>query len=249
MVENSYVAEEDRQNSMHDVDGVPSEEVLAELASITVNADPPEQILHRVAELAKRALGGVEDVSLTVICDRHPKSVIFTGPLAVQLDERQYELGFGPCLDAALTGQTILVDTAAGDSPYREFAMIAARAGVRHVVSVGLPIAQRSIGGLNIYRTVDGPLHPAFLQQAEMFSSYAAVAVNNIASYADAANDADNMRAAMKSRAVIEQAKGMLMARDRCTADEAFDMLKRVSSQQNVKIRELAAALVDSVRQ
>ena len=152
-----------------------------------------------------------------------PRTVVFTGPLAVDLDERQYELGFGPCLDAAKTGQTIVVDTGSDDSPYREFGRIAARAGVRHTVSVGMPLAQRSIGGMNIYKTAEGPLSPAFLEHAEVFAGYAAVAVNNVTSYAGAANEAANLRAAMQSRAVIEQAKGILMARDRCTADEAFD--------------------------
>ena len=240
MDDHHAAADDDRVEAMH---------AFAELALITVNTDSPEQTLRRVAELAKRSLGGVEDVSLTVIAGGQPRTVVFTGPLAVDLDERQYELGFGPCLDAAKTGQTILVDTSADDSPYREFARIAARAGVRHVLSVGLPIAQRSIGGLNIYCTTDAAPTSAFLQHADVFGTYAAVAVNNVTGYADAAADAANMRAAMASRAVIEQAKGIVMARDRCTAEEAFDILRRISQQQNVKLRDLAQALVDSLKE
>jgi len=232
--------DDDRRDAMH---------AFAELALITVNADPAEKTLRRVAELAKRTLGEVEDVSLTVIHDRKPDSVVFTGPLAVDLDERQYDLGFGPCLDAAKTGQTLVVDTSADDSPYAEFARIAARAGVRSVVSVGLPLNQRSIGGLNIYRTTATAFDPMFLQHAEVFASYAAVAVNNVTRYADVAADAVNMRAAMESRAVIEQAKGIIMARDYCTPDEAFDILRRTSQQQNVKLRDLARTLVDSLKQ
>jgi hypothetical protein len=222
---------------------------FAELALIAVNTDRAEHTLQRVAELAKRSLRGAADVSLTVIHDHHPHSVVFTGPLAVDLDERQYDLGFGPCLDAAKTGQTIVVDTQAGGSPYAEFARIAARAGVRHVASVGLPLAQRSIGGLNIYCTTPSPLSPEFIQHAEVFASYAAVAVNNVTRYTDATQDATNLRAAMASRAVIEQAKGIIMARDHCTADEAFDILRRISQQQNVKLGDLAQTLVDSVKQ
>jgi GAF domain-containing protein len=232
--------EDDRQDVIH---------AFAELALITVNGDPAEHRLRRVAELAKRSLGGVEGVSLTFIRDRHPQSVVFTGALAIDLDERQYDLGFGPCLDAAKTGQTIVVDTDATDSPYNEFARIAARAGVRHVVSVGLPLDQRSIGGVNIYCADDAPITPEFVQHAEVFASYAAVAVNNVTRYADVADEAANMRAAMASRAVIEQGKGIIMARDHCTAEEAFDILRRISQQQNVKLRELAQALVDSVKQ
>ena len=67
-----------------------------QLALLTVDADPPEQTLRRVAELAKQTLGDVEEVSLTVIRDGRPRTMVFTGPLAVDLDELQYRLGFGP---------------------------------------------------------------------------------------------------------------------------------------------------------
>ena len=223
-------------------------QAFGELALITVNTDPPKQTLRRVAELAKQTLPEVEDVSLTMIDHGQPRTVVFTGSLAVDLDERQYELGFGPCLDAAKTGQSIIVDTGSIDSPYREFARIAARAGVRQVVSVGLPLAQRSIGGLNIYRIADAPLSPAFIEHAEVFAGYAAVAVNNVASYAGAVTEATHLRRAMQSRAVIEQAKGILMARDRCTADEAFEMLRRISQQRNVKLQQIAQSIVQSAQ-
>ena len=117
------------------------------------------------------------------------------------------------------------------------------------MVSVGLPLDQRSIGGVNIYCTTDGPLTPEFVQHAEVFASYAAVAVNNVTRYADVADEAANMRAAMASRPVVEQAKGIIMARDHGTAEEAFDILRRISQQQNAKLRDLAQALVDSVKQ
>jgi len=187
---------------------------FAELALIVVDAKPAEQTLRHIAELAKQTLGGVEEVSLTIIDDGRPRSVVFTGPLAVHLDERQYEAGFGPCLDAAKSGQTIVVDSKKDDSPYREFAQVADRAGVRHSVSVGMPLAQRTIGGLNIYRSAEAPYSSAFLEHAEVFAGYAAVAVANITSYANAVNEASNLRIAMESRAVIEQAKGIIMARD-----------------------------------
>jgi GAF domain-containing protein len=221
---------------------------FAELALIAVDAGSPEQTLRHIAELAKQTLGGVEEVSLTVIENGRPRSVVFTGPLAVDLDERQYELGFGPCLDAAKTGQTIIVDSREDDTPYREFARVADRAGVRHIVSVGLPLAQRSIGGLNIYRTAGTPFPADFLEHAEMFAGYAAVAVANVTSHANAVHEATHLRIAMESRAIIEQAKGIIMARDQCAADEAFDVLKRVSQQQNTKLRDLAQSIVDSTQ-
>ena len=223
-------------------------QAFADLALIVAGDGPPEETLRLIAELAKQTLGGVEDVSLTVIDRDRPRSVVFTGPLAVHLDERQYELGFGPCLDAAKTGQTIIVDTRKDDSAYPEFARVAGRAGVRHVVSVGMPLAQRCIGGLNIYRATDAPFDPEFVEHAEVFAGFAAVAVANVTSYANAVNDAAQMRAAMESRASIEQAKGIVMVRDRCNPDEAIDILKRTSQQQNIKLRDLAQTIIESAQ-
>lgn len=221
---------------------------FAELALITVDSDPPERSLRRVAELAKQSLGGVEDVSLTMIEDGRPRTVVFTGRLAVDLDERQYELGFGPCVDAARTGQTIVVDHNRDDTPYREWARIARRAGVRHTVSVGLPVAERSIAGLNIYKTAEGPFPSDFLEHAQIFARYAATTIINVTSYAKAAEEAAGLRTAMHSRAVIEQAKGILMARDRCTPEEAFDILIRLSQHRNIKLRDLARIIVNSAQ-
>src|SRR5215210_2746562 len=180
-------------------------QAFAELALMVVDDNPPEPTLRRVAELAKQTLDGVEEVSLTVVEDGRARSVVFTGALAVDLDERQYELGFGPCLDAAKTGQTIVVDTGESDGPYRAFARVANRAGVRHVISVGMPLDQRVIGGMNIYSTADAPVSDAVLEQAQVFAGYAAVAVANVTSHANAVNEATHLRRAMESRAVIEQ--------------------------------------------
>jgi GAF domain-containing protein len=219
---------------------------FAELALIVVGTDPPEQTLRRVAQLAKQTLDGVEDVSLTVVQEGRPRSVVFTGQLAVDLDERQYELGFGPCLDAAKTGQTIVVDSRQADGAYREFAQVAGRAGVRHTVSVGMPLAQSCIGGMNIYRTAGTPFSSAFLEYAQVFAGHAAVAVANITSHANAVNEATQMRAAMASRAVIEQAKGIIMGERRCTADQAFAILTKLSQDTNRKLRDVASALVEN---
>lgn len=79
-------------------------------------------------------------------------------------------------------------------------ARIARRPGVRHTVSVGLPVAQRSIGGLNIYPTGEDTFTPGFLEHAQSFAGDAAVAVNNVVSYALAVDEVAGLRAATEFR-------------------------------------------------
>jgi len=214
---------------------------------MVVGPDSLDATLRRVTELAKQNLPGAEDVSITVVEDTgKPRTVVFTGRLAIDLDERQYRAGLGPCTDAAVTGRTLLVDTADPGSAYPEFSQVARRAGVRHIMSLGLPVAQQTVGGMNVYGTSALPFDAAFVQRAEAFANYAAVAVNNATVYARVSELSTQLAAAMESRAIIEQAKGIIMARDRCTADKAFDTLRRVSQTQNTKLRTLAQAIVDA---
>lgn len=228
--------------------GADLDDLVLRLSSIVVGERPPEDALREVASLAKQVLPGVLDVSLTVVDRGRPRTVVFTGPLAVQLDERQYEEGFGPCLDAARSGQVITVD--AGEetsSPYAAFATLAARSGVRQTIAMGLPVGDRTIGGLNFYRSDAGPVPEAIEHQLRAFVGSAAAVVNNLDSYARATAETAQLRLAMDSRAVIEQAKGVLMAREHCSADEAFALLTRVSQHQQLKLRDVAAAVVADV--
>ena len=98
-----------------------------------------------------------------------------------------YENGRGPCLDAALTGETVVVDVFADDSLYPDFAYSARRAGVTHSVSVDLPVPQRVVGTLNLYASTSQPLAEEIIILAQAFASYAGVAVANAALFSHTA--------------------------------------------------------------
>lgn len=218
--------------------------VFLELGTIALGEEPLGAFLGRVASLAVEALPQASEVSVTLIEEGKARTVAFTGSLAVQLDERQYEAGWGPCLDASESAELIIVDTAdPSSSSYPDFAAAAQRAGVVQSASVGLPIADRVIGALNIYSGSE-KLDEASVELAGTFAGYAAVAVANAASYASTAERAEQMAAAMQSRALIEQAKGIVMATRRCSPDDAFTFLVKASQRRNVKLRDVAAAIV-----
>ena len=205
--------------------------------------------MRRIATLAKDTIEDVEEASVTLMENDKAHTVVFTGRLAVELDERQYQAGFGPCTDAAVSGQTITVDNQDPSiSAYPDFSAAANRAGIPHTLSVGLPVAQRIIGGLNLYGSSGLPFPDTAVELAQTFASYAAVAIANAALYNSTADLARHMQIAMQSRAAIEQAKGIIMAREHCSADEAFALLTRASQSQNIKLRDVAAAIVDSTR-
>ena len=209
-----------------------------------LGAEPLGAVLQRVAGLATRTVPGIDEASVTLVEDGQPRTVAFTGSLAVDLDERQYQAGFGPCLDASISGQTILVDCQDDHSPYPSFTEACRRTGVRHVLSTGLPTTQRLVGALNLYARSEQPVDDTSIELAETFSGYAAVAAANAALHHSTAELVSQLKEAIASRSVIEQAKGLIMGQQHCSPQEAFDVLVRASQRRNTKLRDIAAALV-----
>jgi|tagenome__1003787_1003787.scaffolds.fasta_scaffold20969357_2 GAF domain-containing protein len=219
-----------------------------ELAKIVLGEQPLGAVLRRIARLAQQTVPGADEVSVTLIERGRARTVAFSGQLAAALDERQYEDGFGPCMDAALTGQTITVEDTRTDQHYPGFARQARRQGIRHTLSLGMVTMYEITGALNIYgRGEAGPFEQRALDIAAGYAAYASVALVNAATYAGAMEQVSQMQQAMTSRAVIEQAKGILMAGRRCGADEAFGILRDLSSSSNRKLRDVAQAVVEDV--
>ena len=222
-----------------------SPETYAELSAIVLGSQPLGAVLRRIAELAVKTIPGIDDASVTLIERGRPRTVAFSGQLAVTLDERQYETGFGPCLDAARHGQTILLDTWDEGGVYAEFARQARRQGIRHVLSIGMPALQKTSGGMNIYSSgAAGVLDEATIDTATALAGHAAVTLFNAALYAGAQDEVAQLKQAMASRAQIEQAKGIIMRDRRCTAEEAFAILVDLSSHANRKLRDIAASII-----
>jgi GAF domain-containing protein len=220
---------------------------FAEFGRIKLGETDLHGVLTRVAELAQDTLPGAGEVSITLVRDGRPYTAAYTGEIALQLDERQYEGNAGPCLQAAADKITVSVPDTATDTRWDGWAPKAAAAGVGSVLSVGLPILDSVTGAVNIYGLRRRAFDDDTVQLAQRFAGYASVALANAHLHDSTANLAQHMQAAMESRAVIEQAKGIIMGDRRCGADEAFAILTKISQDSNRKLRDVAAALVAQV--
>jgi GAF domain-containing protein len=226
-------------------DAVGATQALRDLAGIVLGDSSFEAVLDRATRVAKRAIAGADDVSATMLRDGDPTTVASSGPLAEAVDERQYDLGHGPCLEAARTARPVLVSDLTTERRWPEYARQALEIGIRSSLSLPLIIDNRSIGAFNSYSRTPGCFDDEEVRRlAEDLAAYAAIVLNNADLYFTATTRADQLAEAMKSRAAIEQAKGILMASRHCTADEAFAILVRLSQQSHRKLREVASTLV-----
>lgn len=203
--------------------------------------------LVSTTELAVRLVPGVTAASVTVLSAARAQTPAFTGQLALDLDQVQYELGDGPCMHAASTGSAVEIVDALDDARWPDYAGAAVARGARSSLSVPLGIAGEPTGALNLY----GERAAAFTDEqvrrsAAHVGSATAAGLTALLDLATAAARAVNLESAMGSRAVIEQAKGILMERRRMTADAAFDVLKTASQTTNRKLRDVAEHLVVS---
>jgi len=199
-----------------------------------------------VADLSKSVMPGNPETSVLLLVKDNPSTVVSTGALATALDERQYERGHGPCLHAARTGELTEIADTRTDRRWPDYQPRAVEAG--NLSSLSIPLAidedEQVSGALNIYARRPDAFDADSRSVATRFGPYAAVAAGNMYAYQSARDMADNLRAALESRAVIDQAKGVLMERYRLTPDQAFQLLARASMKANRKVRDIADELV-----
>ena len=231
---------------MTDIHRASMNDTLSALNQIRFGSEPLAGILEQVTAIAKAALVPHGQTSITLVRAGKGWTAAFTGQLALDLDERQYEVGFGPCVDSAVSGTTVHIKDMATESRWPTYASGAVELGARSSVSTPLPMLQDLSGALNVYSLEPNHFTDADLELAETVASYAATPLVNAIEYTQAVDLAAQLRDAMKSRATIEQAKGILMERHKLAADTAFDLLVRVSQEQNRKLRDLADDLVST---
>ena len=218
---------------------------LHSLTTFVVGGQTLGETLNGVAELAVQAVPGADVAGLTLVKDGRPTTSIFTDPTSPEIDQAQYDAGAGPCLEAFNLGEVFRVDSTEGDDRWPEFRAACQHHGIKSTLSLPLLVESQAVGALNLYSHVERGFPEGEEDRAMAFARQAAVAVANAQAYWEAKEIADQLHEAMKSRAVIEQAKGMLMAAQGCGPDEAFDLLVRASQRSNRKLRDIAGELVD----
>jgi GAF domain-containing protein len=174
-----------------------------------------------------------------------PRTVAFSGKVALDVDESQYAAGYGPCLDAAREGVVIIVDDLRTETRWPDYVPAALEAGVRSSISAPLRVDEQVVGAMNVYSPEPDSGDSEAVRTAVELAQYAGIVLTNADNFYRAANLAEQMQRAMETRAVIEQAKGILMAQRRCTAEDAFGLLVRLSQESHRKLRDVAQALVD----
>ena len=226
------------------------EEVLRELSRIVLVYRTLTEVLNEVTRIAARGIPGAEASSITLLRGDKAFTAAHHGEMALAADELQYEQDSGPCMDAGRGGVLLRVDDMRTEERWPDYVSRVGPTGVRSSLSVPLPYQGSSIGALNNYSTRPAAFaEPESLKAGLEVAEVVAVAVANADAHAQLGEQARNMRLAMESRAVIEQAKGVLMAQRHVDAEQAFEILRAASQRYNRKLRDIALGIVESTQE
>jgi GAF domain-containing protein len=202
------------------------------------------ETLQRVSDLAGAAIPAADMVGITMLVEGRARTAVFTDESMPEIDASQYQTGSGPCLDAFRQQQVFRIEDMEQDTQWPPFSDAAAAHGVRSSLSVPLLARHEGVGALNFYSRSPGAFSDDDVETGLQFASQAAIVLANSQAYWDAHQLGEDLAQAMKSRATIEQAKGILMGAQRCSPDDAFQILVRASQREKRKLREIAEDVV-----
>lgn len=211
-------------------------------ATITDDADLTVA-LRMLVSLAADAIDGAASCGVTVAVAQRTFTAVHSDVRTLIVDSDQYQVGDGPCLHAARTGEVVRVDAIASDRRWPDFVASARQENIYSFLAAPLYSERTRFGSLNLYGETPSAFDDRDVAIATALTDALAHALGDYERFDDIRTENAGLRTAMAHRAPIEQAKGMLMAIHRIDADEAFDMLIELSQSRNVKIRDLAVDL------
>ncbi|MFI8192376.1 GAF and ANTAR domain-containing protein [Streptomyces sp. NPDC085946] len=211
-----------------------------------LDTDSLQEFLEHLVEDAL-AVCDADGCGVTVQRRRRPLTVVSTGTMAGKLDEKQYGLGDGPCLQALRTGEVVHVRDVLREERWNSYPAYAAAHGVRSSLSLPIPVGTRTAGALNFYATTPDAFTDRDRLRLGEFAAQAGGGFALALRLADVEDFARDLQAAMLSRSVIDQAIGAVMQQRRCSADDAFALLREVSQETNTKLRDVCARLLTDI--
>jgi GAF domain-containing protein len=151
----------------------------------------------------------------------------------------------GPCLDAFSSGRSLQAGAADSRVRWPVFAPRAAEVGFQRMCAVPLRVRTDIVGALNVFRGSDVPFTGDEMAIAQAMGEVAAIALIQERALREHSLLTGQLQAALNSRVVIEQAKGMLSEYLNVTVSDSFELLRTYAREHNRKLSEVASEVVD----
>ncbi|WP_158548059.1 GAF and ANTAR domain-containing protein [Desertihabitans brevis] len=213
-------------------------DVMARVAETLHEQRSTEETLEAIVHGVRATVPGVQHVGISVARKDSIQTMAATDELVYRIDAIQFELREGPCVDSLLGRTRTVANDIVGDGRWPSFGPKAVELGIRSQFGVDLFAEAGSVGGLNLYAGEIDVFDDDAVHVATLFANHAAHALGK-------SMREEQLQEALRSRRQIGQAIGIVMERYRVDEQRAFDYLARVSQHGNIKLRDVAAQLVE----
>ena len=211
------------------------------------STDVVDAALRLVTALAGATVDNADGVSVTLERHGHLMTVAASNDAVLAMDQHQYATGEGPCLDARTEGRWFYIESLADETRWPKFVPLALEQGIHSILSSPLMTKERPLGALNIYSSKERAFGTHEQELAALFAGQASEILTS--ADVDVTEEQRNQRFvdSLRSRQVIHQAQGILMARQDLTADAATASLHRAARTAEITVLEYATRLVASI--
>lgn len=219
--------------------------VISDTARALFSAGGVGATLRRLLDLTIATVDGCDFAGIFLLESGTITTDYQTDPVVAEVDNIQIAIGEGPCVSAITEGMIFYADDLVEDAVWPRFAHEATTRGMRSLLALPLLAGDRR-GALNLYAKFPRAFGSVDRAKAVVLATLAGLALSSAHAHEDEARHSAELRTALATRELIGQAQGILMERERITAEQAFDVLRRASQHLNRKLREIAQDLVDT---
>lgn len=222
-------------------------DVLGELCDLVAEMEGLHGVLEGLAELSADRLGRAagSDIECLVILHMRklPPAMAGSDERVIRLEGIETLLDDGPGLHAVRSGLPVIVNNAV-DARWPGYGLKLAEQGFAGLVAVPLELGARATAVLVFFAADSGVLREPIVLEAMGLADEGRRALSTAVRVAEAELKSENLAAALEHRTAIDLARGILMAQDGCSAQEAFDMLCKASNNRNQKLHALAVEII-----
>jgi GAF domain-containing protein len=221
-----------------------------------------EEFLGELARVSARSLSEPGDeilCGITLLRQRKAATVASSSPAAQAMDELQYAYGDGPCMTASREQQPVYVEDLESDGRWPQYAAAVRGHGFRSILALPFLLEgdtresdtreSDTRAALNLYSHRPGRFDDRATELARDFVHQTSMALRLAVHFAQSNETTAHLKATLETRTGIDVAVGIIMAQNRCSQAEAFELLKSASSARNIKLHVVAAGIVESLGQ
>jgi len=203
-------------------------------------------VLHNLTEEIAEVLT-LTGAGVTLVHDGQQRFVTAAVEAIAAIERAQEKWQKGPCVDAVASGAPVAVpDIATGEASSRwpDYTVVAKTAGIQAVAGIPMVAEGKAIGAVNLYDSQPRTWSAEDLRVATIFASIATGYIAHASSAQQRQRTAEQLQQALDTRLIIEQAKGVLAAKQETTVDDAFERLRKYARAHNARIHDVSRAVV-----